>query len=150
MLRFHLRCPWRNEDGRSERVPALIAAFRSIDDNEITAIHRIALKPDGTKRDRRMLGVVHRTAVKLDPGDGDTLAIGEGVETCMAGRQLGYAPAWALGSVGAISFFPLLKNVKTLLIFAETGKASADAIHFAAAAGIAHTAASEFPTNRRL
>ena len=130
VLRFHPRCPWRNEDGRSERVPALIAAFRSIDDDEITAIHRIALNPDCTKRDRRMLGVVHRTAVKLDPGDGDTLAIGEGVETCMAGRQLGYAPAWALGSVGAISFFPLLKNVKTLLIFAETGKASADAIQF--------------------
>lgn len=130
VLRFHPHCPWRHEAGQSERVPALIAAFRSIDDNEITAIHRIALNPDGTKRDRRMLGVVHRAAVKLDPGDGDTLAIGEGVETAMAGRQLGYMPAWALGSVGAISFFPLLKNVKTLLIFAETGKASADAIQF--------------------
>jgi putative DNA primase/helicase len=33
VLRFHPRCPWRNEDtGRAERIPALLAAFRSIDD----------------------------------------------------------------------------------------------------------------------
>src|SRR5262249_9200324 len=117
VLRFHPRCPWRNENtGESDRVPALIAAFRSIDDDEITAIHRIALNPDGTKRDRRMLGLVHRTAVKLDKGDSDTLAVGEGIETCMAGRQLGFMPAWALGSVGAISFFPMLDRIKTLRI----------------------------------
>src|SRR5262249_28178025 len=83
VLRFHARCPWRNENtGNTEYVLALIVAFRSIDDDEITAVHRIALNPDGTKRDRRMLGVVHRAAVKLDPNVGDTLAIGEGVETC--------------------------------------------------------------------
>jgi putative DNA primase/helicase len=111
-------------------VPALIAAFRAIDDDEITAIHRIALNPDGSKRDRRMLGIVHRAAVKLDKGDTDALAIGEGIETCMAGRQLGFVPAWALGSVGAISFFPVLDHVKTLRIFAEAGKASADATQF--------------------
>src|SRR5262249_24880715 len=44
VLRFHPRCPWRNEDtGRTERIPALLAAFRSIDDGQITAIHRIRL-----------------------------------------------------------------------------------------------------------
>jgi hypothetical protein len=52
-----------------------------------------------------MLGLVHRAAVMLDP-IGDTLSIGEGVETCMAARQLGYRPAWAPGSVGAIAKFP--------------------------------------------
>jgi putative DNA primase/helicase len=129
VLRFHARCPWRNENtGNTEHVPALIVSFRSIDDDEITAIHRIALNPDGTKRGRRMLGIVHRAAVKLDPNVGDTLAIGEGVETCMAARQLGFAPAWALGSVGAISFFPVLEQIKTLKILSEAGKASADAI----------------------
>src|SRR6185295_13403279 len=84
VLRFHPRCPWRNENsGETERVPALIVAFRSIDDDEITAIHRIALNPDGTKRERRMLGIVHRAAVKLEPAS-STLCIGEGVETCLA------------------------------------------------------------------
>jgi Toprim domain len=129
VLRFHPRCPWRNEDtGRTERIPALLAAFRSIDDDAITGIHRIALNNDGTKIGRRMLGVVHRAAVKLDPL-GPEIAIGEGVETCLAARQLGIKPpCWALGSVGAISFFPLLKGVKRLMILGETGRASRDAI----------------------
>jgi hypothetical protein len=130
VLRFHPRCPWRNEDtGRTDRIPALIAAFRSIDDDTITAVHRIRLdQPERwPKADRRMLGIVYRAAVKLDPVT-STLAIGEGIETCMAARQLSYRPAWALGSVGAISFFPVITGVRRLLILAETGKASADAV----------------------
>jgi len=74
-----------------------------------------------------MLGVMHRAAVKLGPL-GDTLHIGEGVETCMAARQLGHAPAWALGSVGGISRFPLIEGVTRLRILGEAGEASARAI----------------------
>jgi putative DNA primase/helicase len=130
VLRFHKACPWRDENtGRTIRIPALIAAFRSIDSDTITGIHRIALSADGKKIDRRMLGIVHRAAVKLDPPAG-TLAIGEGVETCMAARELGYAPAWALGSIGAISFFPLINDVKQLVLLGEPGVASARAIKF--------------------
>ena len=62
--------------------------FRSIDDDAITAVHRIPLNSDGTKLDRRMRGVVHRAAIKLDPL-GKQLAIGEGLETAMAARHLG-------------------------------------------------------------
>ena len=132
VLRFHARCPWRNEDtGRTDFIPALIAAFRSIDDDEITAIHRIALNPDGTKIGRRMLGVVHRAAVKLDQINTE-IAIGEGVETCMAARQLGIRPCWALGSTGNISGFSVIGNIIQLTILGETGKASQDAIRFCA------------------
>jgi Toprim domain len=130
VLRFHPACPWRNENtGKTDRVPALIAAFRSIDDGTITAIHRIALNSDGSKLDRRMLGVVHRAAVMLDP-IGTELAIGEGIETCMAARQLGVRPTWAVGSTGSIAGFPILEGVKTLTILGETGQASRDAIRF--------------------
>jgi putative DNA primase/helicase len=108
----------------------LIAAFCSIDDDKITAIHRIALNSDGTKLGRRMLGVVHGAAVKLDLKINTEIAIGEGIETAMAARQLGIRPCWALGSVGAISFFPLLKGVKCLMILGEAGKASREAIQF--------------------
>ena len=101
-------------------MPALIAAFRSIDDDTITAIHRIALRPDGSKLGRRMLGIVHRAAVKLDQANG-SLAVGEGIETAMAARILGYRPAWALGSLGAISFFPVIPGIERLDILAETG-----------------------------
>ncbi len=128
VLRFHPRCPWRDEDaGTTAYLPALIALFTSIDDDAVTAIQRVALSPDGQKIGRRMLGVVHRAAVKLDP-IGDTLHVGEGVETCLAARQLGQKPAWALGSVGMIAQFPLLGGVDTLRILGETGAASAQAI----------------------
>lgn len=132
VLRFHPACPWRNENtGKNDGVPALIAAFRSIDDGTITAIHRIALNSDGSKLGRRMLGVVHRAAVMLDP-IGTKLAIGEGVETCMAARQLGVRPTWALGSTGSIAGFPILDGIKQLTILGETGAASQDAIRFCA------------------
>jgi hypothetical protein len=129
VLRFHPHCPWRNENtGRTDRVPALIAAFRSIDDNSITAIHRIALNSDATKRGRMMLGPVRRAAVKLNGLKGDELVIGEGIETCMAARQLGLEGAvWALGSVGAVTFFPLIPGVRRLTLLAETGEASTKA-----------------------
>jgi putative DNA primase/helicase len=128
VVRFHPSCPWRNEDtGKSDRLPALIVPFRSIDDDAITGIHRIALKPFSAKPNRRMLGVVHRAAIKLDPIS-ERLSGGEGLETCMAARELGYGPTWALGSTGNISFFPILDWVKTLLILGERGDASAGAI----------------------
>jgi hypothetical protein len=135
-LRFHPRCLWRNENsGRTDRIPALLAAFESIDIDDITAIHRIRLdQPERwPKADRRMLGIVHRAAVKLDPV-ATTLIIGEGVETCMAARQcmatgdIERAPVWAVGSVGAISFFPVLDGVKRLIILGESGEASAQAV----------------------
>jgi putative DNA primase/helicase len=135
-LRYHPRCPWRNENsGRTERIPALLAAFESIDTNDITAVHRIRLDQPQRwpKADRRMLGVVQRAAVKLDR-IATTIMIGEGIETCMAARQcmatgdIERAPVWALGSVGAISFFPVLDGVKRLIILGESGEASAQAV----------------------
>jgi Toprim domain len=105
------------------------AAFRSIDDGTITAIHRIRLdQPEAwPKTQRRMLGIVHRAAIMFD-AIGPNLAIGEGVETCMAARQLGIKPTCALGSVGAISFFPVLDGVNCLRILGEAGETSAGAI----------------------
>ncbi|HMF28049.1 MAG TPA: toprim domain-containing protein, partial [Candidatus Cybelea sp.] len=128
VLRFLHRCPWLSESGERVFLPALIVPFRSIDDNTITAIHRIRLdQPERwPKAERRMLGVVHRAAVKLDSEVGDVLAIGEGVETCMAARQLdiGVGPAWALGSAGGIERFPVLPNIRTLRILAENDSAN--------------------------
>jgi Toprim domain len=128
VLRYHPSCPWRDENtGATIIVPALIAAFHSIDDNELTAIQRVALTAAGKKIGRRMLGIVHRAAVKLDPADA-TLHVGEGVETALAARQLGHAPAWALGSVGGISRFPLIEGVTRLRILGEAGEASTRAV----------------------
>jgi putative DNA primase/helicase len=132
VLRFHPRCPWRNENtGRTDLIPCMIAAFRSIDDGVVSAVHRIRVDQPARwpKTERRMLGVVHRTAIMFDP-IGPKLAIGEGVETAMAARKLGVRPAWALGSTGGISGFPVINGVKQLTILGESGQASRDAIKF--------------------
>jgi len=132
VLRYHPHCPWRDENaGKTDYVPALIAPFRSIDDDNITAIQRIAINADGTKRGRRMLGIVRCAAIKFDDIDpSGALVVGEGIETSMAARQLGLGSTWALGSVGSISFLPVIDNVRMLTILGEAGEASARAIKF--------------------
>jgi putative DNA primase/helicase len=129
VLRFHPRTPWRDENTGNGRIPCLIAAFRSLDNDEVTAIHRIRLdQPEHwPKTQRMMLGVVRRSAVKLGP-TGPAMSIGEGVETCMAAMQLGVGTAWALGSAGNISFFPTIDGISELTILGETGEASARAV----------------------
>ena len=95
-------------------------------DDTVLRFHEACPWAEGQKLGRRMLGVVHRAAVKLDPV-GDTLHVGEGVETCLAARILGHAPTWALGSVGMIAQFPLVDGVACLRILSENDSASASA-----------------------
>jgi hypothetical protein len=60
-----------------------------------------------------MLGVVSGAAMMFDGRVESTLTIGEGAETVLAPRQLGFAPAWALGSVG-IGRFPVVPGIDEL------------------------------------
>ncbi len=128
--RFHPACPWRDEaSGSLIRVPAMIAAFRNIVSDEITGVHRTRLSPDGQKLGRRMLGIAAGAAIKLD---GDTavthgLVVGEGIETCLAARQMGLRPIWAMGSVGGIATLPVLAAVDALTFLEETGDSGASA-----------------------
>ena len=48
-----------------------------------------------------MYGEANGAAIKLDADEMVTmgLTIGEGIETVLSARQLGFRPAWALGSV---------------------------------------------------
>jgi hypothetical protein len=134
VLRFHGACPWRNENtGTTDRVPALIAPFRAINDNSITAVHRIRLNADGSKHERRMLGIVRHAAIKFDPiNSSGLLVIGEGVETALAVRQfmalqrIERMPVWATGSASAIGVFPLIKGVGKLFICGENNDGGAN------------------------
>jgi hypothetical protein len=117
------------------RINALVALFRNVHTGDPQAITRIYLDRDGRKINRKFLGPVGEAAVMLD--DHAEVAhgvfVGEGVETCMAGRQLGFKPAWALGSAGAIESLPLLAGVDAVTIFAETDDSGANARAIAAA-----------------
>ncbi len=122
VIRFHEACPF----GEGQRLPATVALLRDVRTDEPRGIHRTALTPDGKKVGRKMLGVAGGAAVKLDD-DADVttgLAIGEGVETCMAARRIGLRPVWALASVGGIASFPALAGIEALTILCEAGEAS--------------------------
>lgn len=114
-----------------ERIPAMVAAMRQVDGDRITAVHRTRLTPDGRKVDRRMLGIAAGTAIKLDVDEAVTmgLAIGEGIETCLTARQLGFRPTWALASAGAIAAFHVLSGVEALTLFRENDPANEHAVH---------------------
>ena len=89
-IRFHADCPFR-----TERFPAMVCLVRGFVTNEPQAIHRTALSPGGIaikrngKTFRMTLGQIAGGAIKLDPDEDVTqgLSIGEGVETCLSGRQ---------------------------------------------------------------
>ena len=61
-----------------------------------------------------MLGDATEGAIKLDADDAVTtgLTIGEGIETVLAARQLGFKPAWATGSVAMMGTFPVLSGIE--------------------------------------
>ncbi|MCJ2087125.1 toprim domain-containing protein [Methylobacterium sp. E-005] len=77
-----------------------------------------------------MFGVAAGTAIMFDriEGGGGFLVVGEGIETTLTARQhLGLAPAWALGSSGAIASLPVLADVRTLVVLAENDANGASA-----------------------
>jgi putative DNA primase/helicase len=129
VLRFHPDCPWKDERGQLIRVPAMIAAMRCIHTDRLKAVHRTRLTPDGKKVDRRMLGDATEAAIKLDADDMVTggLTIGEGIETVLAARQLGFKPAWATGSVSTMGTFPVLSGIEVLTLLTEEDKKGANA-----------------------
>jgi putative DNA primase/helicase len=110
--------------------------MRSLLTDELTAVHRTRLSPEGLKLDRRMLGVATGSAIKLDADENVTngLHICEGVESGLAARALGFEPTWAVGSAGGlaktgktyggIADFPVLSDVECLTILVENDASS--------------------------
>jgi putative DNA primase/helicase len=121
-LRFHPACPFG-----AERFPAMVCLVRNIRTDEPQALQRTALLRDGKainrdgKTFRLTLGPIAGGAVKLDPDEDVTqgLCIGEGVETCLAGRQMGLRPVWALLGTSGLASFLVLPGVDGLYLFRE-------------------------------
>jgi Zn ribbon nucleic-acid-binding protein len=132
-LRFHPRCAWAEDNEHPDYSPGgrptLLAAFRSIETDQIVAIHRIRVDVPRLwpKTFRKMLGPVKGAAVKLVRVT-DTLAIAEGVETAMAANQMGHGPAWAVGSAIAVERFPVLVGIRRLVLLEENNSASRNAV----------------------
>jgi len=65
------------------------------------------------------LGPKSGGAIRLSRSDCGELAIGEGVETCLAGMQLGFGPTWSVIDAGGMTAFPVLDHVGRLTIMAD-------------------------------
>jgi len=124
LIRFHPSCP-RGDEFQF----ALVALMRDIETDEPRAIQRIYLDRNAAKDGKpMMLGPAGGAAMKLT-SHAQTfvdelsycmrLHIGEGLETCLALLQRGYAPIWALGSAGAIRSLPVLFSVGSVCIWAD-------------------------------
>jgi hypothetical protein len=111
----------------------MVALYRDALTNEPCGIHRTFLHPDGRpvlnadgQKIRKMLGRAKGAAIKLHEHEevGCGLHIGEGIETCLSARILGYRPTWALGSSGAIADFPVIAGIEAITVLAENDAAS--------------------------
>jgi hypothetical protein len=125
------------------RIGAMVSLMRNVLTGQPQAVLRTYLDRDGRKRmmfdrdgkelgERLFKGPTGGAAIMLDPVT-DALVIGEGVETCLTGRQKGMGPSWALGSCGEIKKFPLLDGVRSLTIHRERCKRNAEASEICAA-----------------
>ena len=108
VLGFHRHCPF----GEGRRAPALVALVQDIITGEPIAIHRRELTPNAAKAGPWMaLGPKSGGAIRLSRSDCGDLAIGEGVETCLAGMKLGFGPTWSVIDAGGMTAFPVLDHV---------------------------------------
>ena len=129
-IRFHASCSFG-----PERFPAMVCLVRNIISNEPQGIHRTALSRDGAaiKRNKKTyrltLGAAANGAIKIDRDEYITqgICIGEGVETCLAGRQMGLRPVWSAVTTGGISNFPVMAGINGLHVFEENDAKGASA-----------------------
>lgn len=142
-IRFHANCPFRGEHGDRRFLPAMIARYSPIahdlePEAPPTAIHRTALKADGSRHlGKQMLGPVRGQCVKLSPDEDVTegLHLAEGIETSLAILIKGFAPMWAATTAGCMKSFPVLAGIHSLTLFADN---DANSTGFDAAADAAN------------
>jgi hypothetical protein len=133
-LRFHPACPFG-----ADRHPAMVALMRDIITNEPKAIHRTALKPDGSgkaglsggRSPKRMLGPARGAAVKLIDDAEVTIGLGiaEGIENALTAICAGWLPVWATGCKGAVASFPVLAGIEALTVISDPEPGGVQAAH---------------------
>lgn len=106
------------------RFPALVAAVRDVRGELVTA--HVTYLQHGKKladhEPRKLLSPLTGrvgAAVRLMPATGDTLGVGEGVETCLAAALIHHMPAWAALNTALLPRFEPPPEVQQLVVFAD-------------------------------
>lgn len=109
----------RRPDGTSG--PAMVARIDG-PDGELCGVHRTWLRRGAAgiwrRTERRMLGRAAGGAVRLAPA-GETLLVGEGIETYLAGVAATGLPGWAALSTSGMVALILPAAVRDLLIVVD-------------------------------
>ena len=119
VLRWAPRC-WNHETGRE--LPAMLARVDG-HDGKFAAVHRTWLLPDGSgkaalREPKMSLAPLHGGAARLSPA-AETLLIGEGLETTLAGMVATGLAAWAALSTSGLVALRLPLGVRTVIILAD-------------------------------
>ncbi|MDF3047314.1 MAG: toprim protein [Candidatus Midichloriaceae bacterium] len=114
--------------------PAMVAAITIGSSNEVIAIHRTFLNPDGSGKaavdpNKKMLGAAKGGSVKLGMPFGEELAIAEGIETALSFYLATGTTTWA--ALSAVSMqhiiLPPLEQVSNIIIVADNDEAGVNA-----------------------
>jgi hypothetical protein len=120
-IRFHasLRHP------AGGRWPAMLARVTRGKDGEPLALHRTFLARNGEGKapvepSRMMLGPCRGGAVRLSgPGPGETLMVGEGIETVLSVMQQTGLPGWAALSTSGMRSLDVPDSVRDVIVLAD-------------------------------
>lgn len=118
-LRFHpgLKHP------SGGRWPAMVALVQDSSEAQPLGVHRTFLARDGSGKApvsprKMMLGLCRGGAVRLAE-TGETLMVGEGIETCLAAMQATQLPVWAALSTAGLRALGLPDGVREVIILAD-------------------------------
>jgi hypothetical protein len=101
-------------------IRAVVALMTDPVTAEPSGVHRIFLKSDGSKIDRRMLGQEGIVRLSQDAEVTFGLGISDSIEDALAVLLSGWRPVWACTADGGISKFPVLSGIDTLTIFPDS------------------------------
>lgn len=126
-LRFH---PAMRHSPTGLDLPCLVAAV-SDPQGRISGLHRTYLRADGMGKApvsdaKMMLGSCASGAVRL-VSFGDTLAVGEGIESTIAGMHLTGLPGWAALSTSGLRSIVLPREVSNVVILADADEPGLEA-----------------------
>jgi hypothetical protein len=114
-------------------LPVMLAAVTAWPSKNIIALHRTYLLPDGSGKaavspNKKMIGHVAGGAVRLSPS-AESMAVGEGIETCLAAQWGSHVPTWAaLSTSGLMNLvLPALPLGREIIIAADNDVAGMSA-----------------------
>jgi putative DNA primase/helicase len=123
-LRAHVGVDYFDEGQKIGRYPALVADVRD-HAGEIVTSH-VTYLDNGRKladrTPRKMLSSLQgreACAVRLYPIHGDSMGIGEGIETCIAASVLHDMPVWAALNTSLLAKFTPPADIKRLIVYLD-------------------------------